>query len=211
MKAYERLSESATQARLLAAATDIFAESGYDGGSVRAITQRAGVNLGAVTYHFGSKAALFEAVLLRGVGGLLQALERAASAPGSALERLEGVVAAHFQHVADHPEMRRLMLQILAADRTIPETAVACLRRAAGLVGSLIAEGQLEGRIRKGDPRLLTVAVMAHPLMLNLLRPLLRVGPGVDLDDPETRGRALDNALRFVRAGLAPETGESDR
>lgn len=211
MKANDRLKEQTTQTRLLAAATETFAEQGYEGASVRSITRRAGANLGAITYHFGSKAGLFEAVLLRAVDGLLQELDRAASAPGSALERLERVITAHFQHVADHPQLRRLLLQILAADRTVPESAVGCLRRAAGLVGSLIAQGQLEGTIRKGDPRLLAVAVMAQPIMLNVLRPLLRVGPGIDLDDPATRARALDNALRFVRAGLALDSEEFTR
>ena len=36
--------------------------TGYDATSIRAITQAAGVNLGTITYRFGSKEALYEAV-----------------------------------------------------------------------------------------------------------------------------------------------------
>ena len=49
--------------RLLLAARDLFAQHGYDGTSVRDITARAKANLGAITYYFGSKEALFYAVI----------------------------------------------------------------------------------------------------------------------------------------------------
>ncbi|MBL1256440.1 TetR/AcrR family transcriptional regulator [Methylocystis sp. Sn-Cys] len=53
----------ATRAALVAAATAVFAEHGYEGGSVRAITQRAGANQAAINYHFGGKEGLYRAVL----------------------------------------------------------------------------------------------------------------------------------------------------
>src|SRR5438034_543465 len=49
--------------RLLAVARDLFALRGYDGTSVRDITRRARANLGAITYHFGSKEALYHEVI----------------------------------------------------------------------------------------------------------------------------------------------------
>ena len=53
-----------TRAALLAAAREIFTESGYDGATVRAIARRAGVDAAMVNHWFGGKEALFaEAVL----------------------------------------------------------------------------------------------------------------------------------------------------
>lgn len=49
--------------RLLAAAREVFAESGFKGATVRAICSRAGVNVAAVNYYFNSKEALFTAAL----------------------------------------------------------------------------------------------------------------------------------------------------
>ena len=49
--------------RLVEAARTLFARHGYDATSVRAITSRAKANLGAVTYHFGSKRALYHTVI----------------------------------------------------------------------------------------------------------------------------------------------------
>jgi AcrR family transcriptional regulator len=54
-----------TRTQILDAAERLFAERGYRGTSVRAITDLAGANLAAVTYHFGSKAGLLAAVARR--------------------------------------------------------------------------------------------------------------------------------------------------
>ncbi|WP_324290482.1 helix-turn-helix domain-containing protein [Streptomyces sp. H27-H1] len=50
---------------VLDAAETLFAERGYRGTSVRAITDLAGANLAAVGHHFGSKAELLAAVARR--------------------------------------------------------------------------------------------------------------------------------------------------
>ncbi|MFF4750675.1 TetR/AcrR family transcriptional regulator [Streptomyces sp. NPDC002514] len=54
-----------TRTQILDAAERLFAEHGYRGTSVRAITKLAGANLAAVGYHFGSKAELMAAVARR--------------------------------------------------------------------------------------------------------------------------------------------------
>jgi AcrR family transcriptional regulator len=56
-------STETTRAALIKAATSVFAEYGYDGGSVRLITQRATANQAAVNYHFGGKDGLYREVL----------------------------------------------------------------------------------------------------------------------------------------------------
>ncbi len=54
-----------TKTRILDAAERILAERGFSRTSMRAITAGAGVNLGAVNYHFRSKEALIQAVFSR--------------------------------------------------------------------------------------------------------------------------------------------------
>lgn len=54
-----------TRDRILDAAEKLFSERGYDGVSVRDITQLAGAGLALMTYHFGTKDQLFECVLER--------------------------------------------------------------------------------------------------------------------------------------------------
>ena len=54
-----------TKTSLLDAAEALFAELGIAGASMRAITARAGANLAAVHYHFGSKEGLVREVFRR--------------------------------------------------------------------------------------------------------------------------------------------------
>lgn len=54
-----------TMDRILDTAEVLFAQKGFAETSLRAITSKAGVNLAAVNYHFGSKEALIQAVFKR--------------------------------------------------------------------------------------------------------------------------------------------------
>jgi AcrR family transcriptional regulator len=54
-----------TRTRILDAAEELFMQHGFEATSMRLLTSRAGVNLAAVNYHFGSKDALIEAVFRR--------------------------------------------------------------------------------------------------------------------------------------------------
>lgn len=51
-----------TKERILATATLLFAEHGYDGVSLRAIAQEANTHLALINYHFGSKDDLYRAI-----------------------------------------------------------------------------------------------------------------------------------------------------
>lgn len=54
-----------TKEKILDAAETLFASKGFRGTTMRAITGKAGVNLAAVNYHFGSKRSLLEEVIKR--------------------------------------------------------------------------------------------------------------------------------------------------
>lgn len=70
-----------TRTQILEAAEQLFGERGYRGTSIRAITERAGANLAAVGYHFGSKQDLLAAVTQR-------VIEPITAAQGAGLDRL---------------------------------------------------------------------------------------------------------------------------
>jgi AcrR family transcriptional regulator len=52
-----------TRGRILEAALELFAASGFEGASTRTIAEQAGVNLPAIQYYFGSKEGLYRAVV----------------------------------------------------------------------------------------------------------------------------------------------------
>jgi AcrR family transcriptional regulator len=58
-------SSDLTKAAILDSAEELFANSGYDGTSIRDIASAAGVAIAVITYHFGAKEHLFDAVIQR--------------------------------------------------------------------------------------------------------------------------------------------------
>lgn len=52
-----------TRGRILEAALELFAASGFEGASTRTIAERADVNLPAIQYYFGSKEGLYRAIV----------------------------------------------------------------------------------------------------------------------------------------------------
>src|ERR1700747_881667 len=59
--AYQR--REATRRRMVETAIDVFATHGYEGVSTRLLAERAGVNLPAIQYYFGSKEGLYRAAI----------------------------------------------------------------------------------------------------------------------------------------------------
>lgn len=87
-----------TKTRILDAAEQAFADCGFNAASLRHIVKKAGVNLAAVNYHFGSKAALVRAVFARRIEQLtrerLALLDACEAAAGSGPLPLEAVLKA---------------------------------------------------------------------------------------------------------------------
>jgi AcrR family transcriptional regulator len=67
------------RSQILIAAEELFAEKGFEGTSVRDIAHLAGVNLAMISYYFGSKDKLFEALVEFRSGYVTATLEELAS------------------------------------------------------------------------------------------------------------------------------------
>jgi len=168
------------------------------------VTTEAGANLGAVTYHFGSKRALYGAVLEQGLRPLAVRVVEASRSEGPALERMLRVVEAYFAHFDEHPDLPHLLLQEVAAGKKPPAVVLDIVRGLKEAIAGLQVEGTRDGSVRPGDPLLTALSVVSQPVYLALVAPLLRsVGP-LDLGDPAIRRRALEHTVAFVRAGLDP-------
>jgi len=194
----------ATRAGLIAAGRKLFARRGFDGTSVRALTKEAGANLGAVTYHFGSKRGLYTAVLEDGVRPLAGRVERAARSKGSARDRMLAVVEAYFEHFTEHPDLPCLMLQEVAAGKEPPQVILEIIQSVKQTIARLQIDGVEDGSVRPGHPVLTALSVVAQPIYLTLVSPLLRRLGGIDLSDADARRLAVDHTLAFVDAALEP-------
>jgi AcrR family transcriptional regulator len=121
-----------TREKILDAAEALFAEYGFEGASMRMITARAGVNLAAVNYHFGSKENLLCEIFRRRLAEIteerrrrLAQLQRDAEALGKAV-RPSRIVEAFFAPLLElaRTEGGRRFLQLLGRTMTDPSAFV---------------------------------------------------------------------------------------
>jgi len=99
----------ATRGQLIAIATRMFAERGYEDTSIEAVLREAGVSRGSLYHHFPSKEALFEAVaeeVETSVGAQTVAAASGSEGPVEALRA--GFVA--WIRLAGDPVVRRILL-----------------------------------------------------------------------------------------------------
>jgi AcrR family transcriptional regulator len=108
-----RMRASARREQLLDVTTPLIVERGFQGVSVEAVAQRAGITRAVVYQHFGDLPALLEAVVEREMSrALAQVSETALSdlSGGDAQELMLESLRAYLQAVRDHPTTWRFVL-----------------------------------------------------------------------------------------------------
>jgi AcrR family transcriptional regulator len=124
-----------TRTRILDAAEELFMQHGFEGTSMRVLTAKAGVNLAAVNYHFGSKDALIEALFRRRLDPMnaersrtLEALE--AEAKGKALAPdaiIRAFVRPGLSHLEDAKGGGRNFIRLLGRTYSEPNKPIRVL------------------------------------------------------------------------------------
>jgi AcrR family transcriptional regulator len=118
-----------TRTRILDAAEELFMQQGFGGTSMRLLTSKAGVNLAAVNYHFGSKDALIEAVFRRRLDpmnvariGALDTLEAKGTPDADAVIR--AFVGASLRMLEDAKGGGRNFIRLLGRTYTEPAKGI---------------------------------------------------------------------------------------
>lgn len=104
------MTEQRTPERILAAATELFAQRGYSGASVKELAEAAGVNIALISYHFGGKEKLYEAVLESQFAQINEIIERIDQVELSAVERIRRIGQISLLLHEKCPHFNRLML-----------------------------------------------------------------------------------------------------
>jgi AcrR family transcriptional regulator len=188
--------------RLIEAARQLFASAGYDATSVRDITSRARANLGAITYYFGSKEALYHAVIERFATPVADLIAAVAAEGGPPLDRLAKCVRVFMDHIWQHPEMPRVMMREMASDRPLPDPVAKVIRRNIESFTRIIGQGQADGSIRQGPPHLMAMSIAGLPLFHALAAKAVRQVVGADPADPAVRAMIADHIIGNMRRAL---------
>ena len=97
------------QIEILQVAEQLFAEEGFDGTSVRDIAKKANINVAMISYYFGSKEKLLEALVLYRISSMRLHLENLYQENISPIEKIEKLIVYYIERV----NKNRCMYQIL--------------------------------------------------------------------------------------------------
>ncbi len=155
----QRLKPEVRREKLLEAATEVFAERGYEGARVEQIADVAQVSPGLLYRHFEGKQELYEELLLLANRQLLEHLAQAAAPNLPTDQRVLRGLDAFFGFVEGHRNLWRLIMK----DVVEPEIAAIredVVRRSVGLVATLAAQEQDFGGTQPHERELEMVSVM---------------------------------------------------
>ncbi|MEV6017003.1 MULTISPECIES: TetR family transcriptional regulator [unclassified Streptomyces] len=111
----------ASRERIIAAATSLFADHGYDGTSTRRIAAEAGLNMATVAYHVGGKPDLYREVMLRAHLAEQRVLTDALAAfrelaPTDPVAAVTGLVDRYLDFCLDQPHIPALWMRRWLSD-----------------------------------------------------------------------------------------------
>jgi TetR/AcrR family transcriptional regulator, regulator of cefoperazone and chloramphenicol sensitivity len=209
------LSEENTRDKILNAAGEVFAEYGFEGATIRSITERAEVNVAAVNYHFRDKAELYNRVVLDACSAQAAWRDAVANPTDSPEERLRTLISHFLKYMLgpDRPAWkRRLMAREMANPTTaLDELVEKNIRpfRDEFLIPTL---RELTGdRFSRRQLSFIGSSVMGQCLYFHQSRPIIeRLNPDFKIGKAQIEEIA-DHITRFSLAAIAELTRQACR
>jgi TetR/AcrR family transcriptional regulator len=140
-------------AQILDAAALEFAERGYAGARVDRIARRARVNKAMLYYHFGSKQALYRALLRQIFSRAADRLQPIATSPLPPHAKLDRIIATVAAFIAEHAFFPAIMLREVADGGVhLDKDTLKALARVPMTVGAVVQQGVADGTVRNVHP-----------------------------------------------------------
>ena len=189
-----------TRSRILQAATECFAQYGYDAVGVAEICRRAGVTKGGFYHHFPAKQAVFLELLNRWLGGLDTQMEAARSGAASVPEGLHQMAGMAHQVFDVAKGQIPLYLEFwakAARDPAVWQATIEPYRRYRDFFSGVVEAGVAEGSLRRVNPGTAAQVIVALAVGL-LLQGML---------DPEGAdwGEMMQEGVQMLLSGLEKE------
>lgn len=194
-----------TTEALLAAATAVFAEQGYQQARVRDIASRAGANIAAISYHYGGKEGLYLEVLRRAASRLIERFPlQSAGVKNSPEQQLRDAVAnllRRFTGQDDSAIAPKLMLRELVSpsvgiDRLVEDIARPQFMLVSAIVARLLGPGATLDEVRRAS-----FSLVGQCFFYLVGRPLIgQLAP--QAYEPESLAALARHIAEFSLAGL---------
>lgn len=195
--------DTPTRQRILDVALDLFGTRGVDAVSLDEIARDVGVRKQTVLYWFESKDVLIDSVLEQVAGELFVVIDAAIrSAEDDPLQRVDAVVRAVFRPAVRRPALLGLVREVSRLPPSHADRLRSMVQPMVDRCVDYLAREMDEGRLRRGDPRLIAALAYATVTGIATEPEALRAVRW----EPNAVGlRHLRDELRgFLRAALMP-------
>ena len=139
--------------QILEVAETLFAEHGYEGTSVRKLALKARINIAMISYYFGSKEKLFEALVEYRAGGAHEKLQSLNQKEYDPVTKIEKLVDLYVDKIFDNHRFHKILQREIALQQRskMHELIMTILMRNMNEIRKIIEEGQRKKKFRKVD------------------------------------------------------------
>src|SRR5437588_3783715 len=158
---------------IIETAENLFAQKGFEGTTVRDIAEKAGVNIAMISYYFGSKEKLMEALFEQRTGHIRMRVESLLKDDSlTPFQKVNMLIDEHIERVMEHQKFYKVMIceQVINKNKVVVNLLGEIKKRNAGIINELIRDGQKKGIFKKKVDVILMVSTMvgtATQMMIN--------------------------------------------
>ena len=158
--------------QIIETAEELFAKKGYEATTVRDIAEDAGVNIAMISYYFGSKEKLLEALFNHRLGNLKMRVESLLKNDSlSPSQKIDILIDDHIERVIQHDGFYKIMLceQVINKNPVIIRLLLEIKKRNSGLINELIIDGQKKGAFKKNVDVILLMSTLVGTVIQVLI------------------------------------------
>lgn len=139
------------QLKILHTAERFFAEKGFDGTSIRDIAKEANVNIAMISYYFGSKEKMLEALILSRMSDLKIQLLNLLNENLPPLEKIDKLVDLYVNRICKNRGIYKILyFELSKQQRTVSMEAFTEVKKNnLDYIGKIIRDGQDKGQFNK--------------------------------------------------------------
>ena len=196
--------------RLLDAATELAVERGFEASGLREIAARAAVSSGMISYYFGDRQGLYEAMFRRAFDRVGQRVEALIQDPKrSGDDRLDELVRIQVEAIAADPWLPQLIMREVLARGESPSREHFAKSVGGGplvLMVRWLEEEQERGVLRSDfDPRMIAMTLASLSAFPFLMLPIVGEEIGLELDE-SFPARLIEHNQKFLAHGLRAQS-----
>lgn len=184
---------------ILSAAEKLFGEKGFEGTTVRDIAHMAGVNLAMISYYFGSKEKLFEALVEYRSGYTVGVLEELAKDENlGPMEKMYKLIDFYVDRILSNFRFHNIISRQFSTLQSteLKEALMRMKSKNLEQIEKIMADGERKGVFRKVDLELTLASLMGTISQVTLSKEWYCRILGILSSDPNEFTPELVNRLK---------------